>query len=908
MKINNYRIFVTFIVLFIFVSLITFEVSSTANYIHNTLQTNYSALEQIRGNVYLRLANHPGNELITSNFNGSITLRDLLKNQSNIFDGIDYNCTTNGCVNSYTSSNSIEQLTLSSTEPKFVGFRIGSSGTEVTEANLEVNTNSLASCTPNLYVDLFADGQDLLTSSKASTESCGIKHTGCYDLSNNALATITIGKKYCEKISIPATPAFILGGTITRGSGESNLSMQLYDMDEISLGSCRLPQNIQNSEELKCTVNYSSFESNEYYVCLSTKVNNDYKIGWETTTPNCGTALDFNSLNSDFDLFAETMKYDSSVSITINESNYDQHFRINLVDKINDYIQETYNGECQQNTCFIPIKIFGGNQVIALNGAKIDYESFGVPTQNEEVYLLNYEYPKITANNLSIDISKANFIIPYGSTENKFKLYIQDRKLFEKDIFIKKSFVFDIYPKFIAFGQGTLFTAFSNVANITSTTWDFGNGVRPKTVNGTSIGYTHLTNSSFFDINVSAISNKTIATRQFRIFVGSPKDIINQTILGYRKRSVNITAQINSYPVWVGQKINAILNIENLTSELNSIESRYKNATREEDYQNIMIDLVELNVPLNIFQISSGSNIPLSAGWQNFNMDYLEQIENKDVVDNDALKDKVVTWMNDNFNPLISFKKIKVFGTFEDIDIGTTFTIITNPIKDVSKSYLIFGQDIKTLGSYKENYSILSTSSGIDYIILEGGKSQTFEFIINGDNSYDDLGAYIAPSIELLGNIDAPQGECTLNNICEDNENANSCPEDCSNKWFKFTLIGWIILFIMGFILYIILQEWYKKNYQKSLFPDENDLYNLVAFIYNARKNSLSDYEIKSKLRMQKWPNEKINFAFNKVDGKRIWMFEIPLFTRKEHKETVRQISSRTEGVDARFIKRPFLN
>ena len=102
------------------------------------------------------------------------------------------------------------------------------------------------------------------------------------------------------------------------------------------------------------------------------------------------------------------------------------------------------------------------------------------------------------------------------------------------------------------------------------------------------------------------------------------------------------------------------------------------------------------------------------------------------------------------------------------------------------------------------------------------------------------------------------------------------------------------------------MQEWYKRNYQKSLFAESNDLYNLITFIYNARRSGLDDNEIRAKLRQQKWSNEMIRFAFRKIDGKRVGMLEIPLFTRREHKETIKQISNRQGSpIDARFIKRP---
>jgi len=110
----------------------------------------------------------------------------------------------------------------------------------------------------------------------------------------------------------------------------------------------------------------------------------------------------------------------------------------------------------------------------------------------------------------------------------------------------------------------------------------------------------------------------------------------------------------------------------------------------------------------------------------------------------------------------------------------------------------------------------------------------------------------------------------------------------------------------LAFISYIVLQEWYKRYYEKSLFPNENDLYNLINFIYNSRVSGLRDSEIKSKLKGTGWSNEKITYAFKKIDGRRTGMWEIPLFKTFENKKVRTEIQKRQSGpLDARFIKQP---
>jgi hypothetical protein len=406
-------------------------------------------------------------------------------------------------------------------------------------------------------------------------------------------------------------------------------------------------------------------------------------------------------------------------------------------------------------------------------------------------------------------------------------------------------------------------------------------------------------------VNVTAISNSTQATRQFTIFIGNPKEIANATITAYKKRIPNITTQINSYPVWASAKLQSLLGLSNLTTKLNNIELDYNNATTEEEYRDIMLRILAINVPISVRTSDEADNLPLSVGYESINPNYIEQITNQDL-NNADLIDQITGWMTQYYNPVISYKQIEVLTDSGSENIGTIFTIQTNPADIVnSEVYLVIGQDVENSGFYNGNYNVQSITSGVDYITLTD-QPQTIEFFIEGENNAENLGAYISPALDTFGDIEAPSAECNLNNICDSNEDASTCPEDCSKRWIKFTVILWVLLGLGGLVGYIILQEWYKRNYQKSLFPNSNDLFNLINFIYNARRSGLLDSEIKSKLREQKWSGERIRFAFRKIEGKRVGMLEIPIFTRKEHKEVIKQLAARQKNpIDARFIKRP---
>ncbi|MGV8142863.1 MAG: PKD domain-containing protein [Candidatus Pacearchaeota archaeon] len=880
----------------------------SVNLVNEMTNTNYSGGEIIKGKIFVSIANEPTSSEARSNFIGNITLLNLIKLQSNVTLGNQYSCSTVDCEGTYVSQGQTDGFLVTETGEKFAGFVVSGTGVSITDATFSVQSNAIASCTPQIGVDVLADGFDVLTNSQSNGESCGTRYSGCYNQSNTIEAVIIANGEYCEKLTLPPSSRFIIGGEIRNGTSNANLTMKLYDSTEGGLaGSCLLPKHTQNIEELSCSVDYTSLQTRDYYVCVTSSNSAGYKIGWETQTPNCGTAEGFGALNSDFDLFAQTTKYSASPNFIVNDSSYQDKFNIELDAVLDGYISDKYNRECQPTPCIIPISFYGANQYIQLSSASIDYQTVGVPNTLAGIHEVSYADALITATNLSIELSKANFVIPIDSNENKFKFFVDDDLVFQKDISIKKGFLFDVQPNFVTFGQNVLFSIISN-KTIATSTWDFGDGTPIQNVNGDKISHTYTQkNSSIIQITVNAKDAQGLeSTKKVNLFIGDPRILANQTILDYKRRIDNITSQLNLQPSWIIQKMQDIVKIQETSTQLNVIENAYKAATTEEDYREIMIDLIELNMPKAVI-VSSSGNFPLSIGYASINPNYIEKIDNTDIVDNQNLANKIAAWMNTYFSAEITFSKIALVRDAQTDVIATLFSINTKPNQvDEKYVYLIFGQDIENAGLYKSNYNIKSISGiGIDYVGLKPESNEIFEFLVTTDISPETLGAYISPQIASLGVEDAPEESCNLNNICDSTENAQSCPEDCSRKWIKFSIISWIILAVAFLVVYIILQEWYKKSYQKHLFPDENDLYNLMNFIYTARRSRLNDEQIRTRLGSQ-WSSEKISFAFKKISGKRIGMLEIPLFTHSQHKEVVAKLSAK-QGypIDARFIKRP---
>jgi hypothetical protein len=91
-------------------------------------------------------------------------------------------------------------------------------------------------------------------------------------------------------------------------------------------------------------------------------------------------------------------------------------------------------------------------------------------------------------------------------------------------------------------------------------------------------------------------------------------------------------------------------------------------------------------------------------------------------------------------------------------------------------------------------------------------------------------------------------------------------------------------LVFFALAVYVALQWWYKEKYEKYLFKNRNDLYNLMNFISNARSQGLQDKEIIGKLKASGWGGEQINYVFKKMAGKAIMPFDFLRLFKKTDK------------------------
>ena len=177
-------------------------------------------------------------------------------------------------------------------------------------------------------------------------------------------------------------------------------------------------------------------------------------------------------------------------------------------------------------------------------------------------------------------------------------------------------------------------------------------------------------------------------------------------------------------------------------------------------------------------------------------------------------------------------------------------------------------------------------------VFSELKEAETIEVLYPGKIDVKELPIYVSPEFKNLELRDE-LGICNFNKRCEKdlNENYKNCRSDC--KPLGWTLFWFFILFLAAFIVYIVLQEWYKRNYESRLFKNKNHLFNLIHFMNNSFNQGIRRSKIFSNLKNLNWRGEQLTYAWNKLHGKRTGMWEIPIFKWVEKKQVKRELDKR---------------
>ncbi len=873
------------------------NVQAAFTYHNNTIVREYRAGETVSGSIELTLRNERSISKLSSTFGSGITLLQLLE-ENNLQQSVDYNCSTATCASAYNSSSVVSQLDME--ENATIGIRIeGSSISELNKISFKLSSSAPASCFPQLYVDSLNSGNVLLNTAHTS-ETCSTKNNGCFNsgLDSYTNALVSNQDPYCMNLTLPIAPAYLLGARITNGSSNAPLTMQLRNISTGDLlGTCVLNTSMTNAtQDLSCIVNYPSPTQQNYLVCIIQEggTTPSYLIRTETNSPVCGSDTGGASYSKDYELFAQSLQFDE-VSLVINNSIFEQVFGISLTDLAYDYLEQTYGSFDCQPYCIIPFALRGAEQDIQISDVSVLYKSGATQLSSSSMYSVSPQTPVISSGRIWLSLEPAAFKIPSGSNGTRtFDLYLQGNRVLPKLNFsILSSSSIGLVPLSTLANTITDFTLTTNV-NVTSVSWDFGDGT-----SGTSTGkrttHTYQAPGMYTLRATLSKTDGTTVSQTFSIRVDNRVLSALEELSLKQQQLHNLSREVNTYPVWISQYLKEKIGINTLNASLQALWQQY-NSSSSSELDILASTAHNLEIPDALIKQKTGT-LPLFVGVESGDPSLIETLSAlEEPLSNDeraAIKGAISEWMRAHYDAPVTFEVISTIQDGKPTPLLTKFDISLQRKGEESSAspYLIISYPFEEL-TFDRSYgqtNIESESSSGTSILL--GTETEISFYIKDEFSVDSLGGYISPPIGFLGDSVVL---CTVEDKC--------LPPQRGRK--ATTLI--VLVIVCAFIVYIILQEWYKRHYESHLFKQSTDLYNTINFIYNARVSGLADEAIASKLKATAWTGEQVVYAFKKIDGKRTGMYEIPLFKFLERRKVRYEIQRRQQkSVDVRFIKRP---
>ncbi|MGC9309309.1 MAG: PKD domain-containing protein [Candidatus Nanoarchaeia archaeon] len=820
--------------LILLISLFTFSLTNADIQVYNySLQEEYAPYESIAGwiNLSFKLEETP---LILEYDDKSknISLLDFLeKNNANP------QCQPASCQQGWQAENGETSKLIELDRSKQLGFKIEGEQVEITGLDMQISSNFNHSLERPLEMDLFGKSWQF---NRFSDVYAG-KNTGCYARGNADQLLKEV--RYCEKINIQRTDTLRLG-VDTAGSDDKQVDMVLYnEAGEISR--CQYQPGNDG-----CRVYAEDVYEGEYYMCVEAGDTN-YQIYTETTNP-CGWSqpitADFEVKNftRDYSIFAKPAKYASADYLDIDFSEY--------IEAADNYIEQVYARNC--SPCILPIEISGIEQNLLLEDISLVYYSDGSLSTNQ-IYDISSQPPNIDFSGI-LELERAGFNFSQPG-EYDIKFLLGGEILLEEEITILEApIIKSISP--INPPAGVLVTFVAEIdynGTIDEYKWDFGDNAT-QTTQENKIKHTYE-DIGTYTINVEAISSNLSGKGSFQVVVGNPKDAVNYTLHYYNKRVANLENNIANLPTWYQQVVKEIISLQDVKDEIDYLRGKYESAYTNQSYIDIAISLGELDVPKSVYK-SKQEDMPYQAitNKDNINPAVISEYVGGEV--SAGHKDAIMRWQTENIAGQVRKEVISVVGEQKE-DILYIYTLdIDNPSEE---SYLVINLPKYDVTFKQHNAREIASSSllVLDEVKVEFYSGQEASFFISPKLS----------SLTLEGDIDV----CNFNYICEPElgEDYKNCRHDCKPAG---RMVFYILLIIfIGFIIYTLLQIWYKRRYELHLFRDRKSLYNLVMFVTNALQRGMQEKEIIKLLKQKKWSGEQIRYAIKKAKGERTGMYEL---------------------------------
>lgn len=832
--------------------------SSTIGSPNHSINSIYGKNENISGWVNLSFNNEPGISLFKDLRENSISLIDVLKKDSrHIYSCIPLDCKPDYAVGSGSSS---KTTNLGTGASKTYGLSLTGNIESINSVDFNVESDAPISGKSQINIDLFNDGNiDFINNKTCQGTGCSnVKSYGCY-ISGPTIEEYFVedGRPFCQKINLSEAPGFSLGAWVKNVSGTRNLTIELYNNLGVKVAGCDLPEASSTiGAEVSCDVNYTVKKQEEYSVCLYPTAGSGTRVlkGYSVTN-GCGFRQFpvTQTAPQAYQIFAESKKFDAPGTLTISNNLPDGN---TLASKIQSYIQEKYGSLDCSSGCIVPIKLISTvNQAVTLKNLALIYRKDGSLTTQSNFYDVSENPASVTAGFQKIYIDNSGFSVPDSLGTYTFSFEFDSQKVFSEKINVSDvPRVLSLSPTATASAFPTEFTVgVSSPSKVEKYFWDFGDN---KTEVTTENKATHTYSSTgTYQIKITVTDSRNLGNqRTFDINVSLPKDLINTTLKKMRNNLGNVTIQLAGLGTFTAESVNSTLRLINANSEISRLEASFVNATTEEEYNKIITDVLKLNIPNSVSEGNIAESISLFIDSQNINLGTLQSISGGSYGNQEqGYKNAIIYWNQQNLDTKVDYTEI--VGEYETSTetVVRIFKIDISEKTPIAEDYFLVMPKLENL---KFSQGVIIKETG-NYIYIDIKNTGSIFFSTTENVDFTNLPAFISPPLSLLSITEINTGQQ-------------------GNSKVTIFILALVFLAIIAFIVYLVLQQWYKKRYEAYLFKNRNDLYNLVTYINNAKKRGLKKSEIEENLKKSKWSSEQVRYALRKYAGKKTGMIELP--------------------------------
>ena len=821
-----------------------------------SINTKYAKGSYLKGWLNISFEGQELDSIFTDSFDNEISLRNILENSS-----YDYNCSTLNCDSSYLlgTSGTTKTFTLNKDESILLGFLFEGNLDSITSASFNLTSNAQESTLNQIKLDLFDDlTVDTGNTNPSNSYSTTIKD-GCFNESKTSYLNPTLSTTpYCQKIELDEAPGFNLGAWIkVEEAGSSNVSLSIRSEEDELLAECIIANtSLSASGELSyCNVNYLVPEKNFYYICAKkTVADGEYKVkGYIDEVNGCGfLGSPPGEPGAAYYITSRAKKFGNVGEIKIGN---DLPLGEDYSTLIEEYILDKYGSlNCGTEKCIVPLRIYSfEDQTITIKDISLNHDIVNSPgVKITTIYNLskvpatiNSDYQKLTLDDL--------FLVPNKIDEYDYNLDLGDEEILSEIVSVEDfKASLNILKTGMGFPNNFVLTTSSEIKNYN---WTFGDNSSILTTTNT-VEHTYNKVGNYTLIIYLTDTSGAEFSEEFTIVVESPEVLIDSSITTLETDLTDFKNELKKQDSFTQSILTNRINIADIEQKISWLKEKQKRASEsmpESELKEIIDVITETKIPNKIYIVPT-AKLPFFPSENTVDLAVLEGITGTTTEEGKETETKnaILFWDQNNIHVLISTKKLSLgFGTDVE-ELTTVFDVSLSPKEYFNYPYYFIIEDTGDL-----------TLTETDLIEAEGYKAiqinedKTFRFAMK-NVELNDLPLFISPGISEL----SIQGEITT--------------EETDNRYGLLALI-FLALILIGIVIYSMLQRWYKIKYETYLFKDRNNLYNIMVYVNNMKKQGIDNETIKKGLRKSGWSSEQIRYIMRKYEGKRTGMYELAL-------------------------------